>query len=73
MQQYGLQAGDDMVDVVGKHEALMNSEANRAYAEKKILVESLKQEIQILRQRQNIELEDLRKQQNYYEAQIIKY
>ena len=68
MQQYGLVGGDEMIDIVGKHESLMNSETNRAFAEKKIQVESIKQEVSILRQRQNIELEDLRRQQNYYEA-----
>ena len=61
-----------MLDIVSKHEQLLNSEDNRAFAEFKVSVSSLAQEIKILKAKQNIELEDLRNQQNYLEAQIIK-
>jgi hypothetical protein len=61
ISQYG---GVDMkiVDVVAKHEKLLNSEENRAFAEFKVKVSSLAQEIKIMKAKQNISLEDLRNQ-----------
>ena len=67
MAQYGA-VDASMLDIVSKHEKLLNSEENKAYAEFKVNVSSLAQEIKILKAKQNIELEDLRNQQNYLEA-----
>jgi len=50
MAQYGaMDAG--MMDVISKHEKLMNSGENREFAEFKVSVQSMKQEIKIIKAR----------------------
>lgn len=71
MAQYGaMDAG--MMDVISKHEKLMNSDENRAFAEFKVGIQSMKQEIKIIKARQEMELDELRKQQNNLDVQIVK-
>ena len=71
MAQYGaMDAG--MMDVISKHEKLMNSGENRAFAEFKVGIQSMKQEIKIIKARQEMELDELRKQQNNLDVQIVK-
>lgn len=60
MAQYGA-IDANMMDVIGKHDKLMNSEENRAFAEFKVNVQSMQQELNILKARQSIELDELRK------------
>ena len=63
IEQYEIQLADtDIVDVVDKHGKLAQSEENRSFAEFKSSVEAMKQELVIIRARNAIELEDLRKQ-----------
>lgn len=61
MAQYGA-VDANMLDVMSKHEKLMNSEENRAFAEFKVNVQSMAQELKIMKARQAIELDELRKQ-----------
>ena len=61
-----------MMDVISKHEKLMNSGENRAFAEFKVGIQSMKQEIKIIKARQEMELDELRKQQNNLDVQIVK-
>ena len=50
MAQYGAM-DEGMMDVISKHENLMNSDENRAFAEFKVSVQSMKQEIKIIKAR----------------------
>lgn len=48
IEQYEIKLSEsEMVDVIGRHEGLSKSDENRAFAEFKVTVESLKQEIEI--------------------------
>lgn len=60
MAQYGV-VDINMIDVMSKHEKLINSEENRVFAEFKISVTSMKQELKISKAKQEMELEVLRK------------
>ena len=71
MAQYGA-VDANMLDVMSKHEKLMNSDESRAFAEFKVSVQSMGQEIKIIKAKQEMELEVLRKQQNYLDVNIIK-
>ena len=71
MAQYGA-VDANMIDIIGKHEKLLNSEENRAQAEFKVQVSSMKSELKIMKAKQDMELEDLRKQQNFYDVQAVK-
>ena len=71
MAQYGT-VDANMIDIISKHSKLMNSDENRARAEFKVNVQSMGQELKIMKAKQEIELEDLRKQQNYLDVQIVK-
>ena len=61
MAQYGA-VDANMIDIIGKHQKLLNSEENRAQAEFKVRVSSMRSELKIMKAKQDMELEDLRKQ-----------
>ena len=71
MAQYGA-VDVNMIDVMSKHEKLINSEESRAFAEFKVSVTSMRQELSIARAKQEMELEVLRKQQNFLDVNMIK-
>ena len=71
LAQYGV-ADADMVDLLAQHDKLLKSDEGKAIAEMKARVQALESQILIEKQRQDIELESLRRQQNYYDVQIIK-
>jgi hypothetical protein len=50
MAQYGAM-DEGMMDVISKHEKLMNSGENREFAEFKVSVQSMKQEMKIIKAR----------------------
>ena len=62
IQQYEIKLSDnEIVDVLEKYQNLAQSSENRTFAEFKASVESLKQELIIVKARHVIELEDLGK------------
>eukprot|EP00347_Sterkiella_histriomuscorum_P014269 403361529 len=73
IEQYEIKLNDnDVLDVIEKHQYLAKSDENRAFAEFKVQVQSMKQEIDITKVKQDIDLQDLRKQQDYIEMQVAK-
>lgn len=67
MSQYGIE-DKGLADIVSKHEKLLNSEESQQLTEWKIQIESMRSELKILSARQNMELDDMRRQQNFYET-----
>ena len=51
-----------MTDILARHEKLLNSEEGRAHADFKAKVKALESEIKIMKQRQDMELADMRRQ-----------
>jgi len=73
IEQYELKLGQhEIVDVIEKHEKLSKTEENRAFAEFRATVESLKQELEIKKVKQDIDLKDLRTRQDYLEGKVAK-
>ena len=73
IEQYELKLSEsEIIDVIAKHEQLSKNEENRAFAEFKVTATSMKQELEIMRVKQDIELQDLKKQQDYLEMQLAK-
>ena len=62
LAQYDV-AGDDeeMIDLLSKHEKLLNSQEGREFAEFRAKVEALESEIKITKTRRDIDLADMRK------------
>lgn len=57
IEQYELKLGDrEILDVIAKHGQLAQSDENRAFAEFKVTVQSMKQELDIAKVKQDIEL-----------------
>lgn len=71
MAQYGA-IDTSMLDVMSKHEKLINSEESRAFAEFKVSVSAMRQELTITKAKEEMELEVLRKQQDFLDVNIIK-
>ncbi len=68
IEQYEIKLSDnEILNVIEKHEKIAQSDENRNFAEFKVTVQSLKQEIEIARVKQDIELQDLKKQEDYLE------
>ena len=58
-EQYEIKLSDvQMLDVLDRHARLADSEENKAFAERKVLIQSLRQEQEILLFKQQIEIED---------------
>jgi hypothetical protein len=65
-EQYEIKLSDtQMVDVYERFEKLADSEDNRKRAEKRVTVQALKQELQILMLKRTFEEEDFKKQQEW--------
>ena len=62
LAQYGAGDDEEMIDMLSKHEKLLNSEEGRAFAEFRAKVSALESEIKITKARRDMELEDMRKQ-----------
>lgn len=65
-------AGNGLSDILARHEKLLDSEEGRVHADFKAKVQALESELKIMKGRQDIELADLRRQQNYFDVQIVK-
>lgn len=59
-----------MIDVIDKHSKLIDTQDNKALINKKIELQHLKQQQEIILFKQNIETEDLEKQKLWLEARI---
>ena len=59
-----------MLDVLDRHARLADSSESRAFAERKVLIQSLRQEQEILLFKQQIEIEDFQKQKKWLEDRI---
>ena len=58
-EQYEIKLSDvQMLDVLDRHARLADSSESRAFAERKVLIQSLRQEQEILLFKQQIEIED---------------
>ena len=58
-EQYEIKLSDvQMLDVLDRHARLADSEESRAFAERKVLIQSLRQEQEIQLFKQQIEIED---------------
>ena len=64
MAQYG-NVDASMLDVISKHESLLNSQENREFAELKVVIQQLQREMQIMKQRHSIKLDDKKRQEKY--------
>lgn len=71
LAQYGV-ADAEMVDLLAQHDKLLKSDQGKAIAELRAKIQAMESEIKISKARQDIELESLRKQQNYYDVQMVK-
>lgn len=58
-EQYEIKLSDvQMLDVLDRHARLADSNESRAFAERKVLIQSLRQEQEILLFKKQIEIED---------------
>ena len=65
LSQYDVTVSDEaggLADILAGHEKLLNSEEGRAHADFKAKVTALQTEIKIMKQRQDMELADMRRQ-----------
>ena len=70
-EQYEIKLSDvQMLDVLERHQRLADSDESRAFAERKVLIQSLRQEQEILLFKQQIETEDFQKQMKWFEDRI---
>lgn len=70
-EQYEIKLSDvQMMDVLDRHQRIANSDESRAFAERKVLIQSLRQEQEILLFKQQIELEDFQKQKKWFEDRM---
>lgn len=75
LAQYDVTVSDEtggLSDILARHEKLLNSEEGRAHADFRAKVKALESEIKIMKHKQDMELADLRRQQNYFDVQIVK-
>ncbi len=59
-----------MLDVLDRHQKLADSDENRAFAERKVMLHSLRQEQEIQLFKQQIEIEDFQKQKKWLDDRI---
>ena len=58
-EQYEIKLSDvQMLDVMDRHQKIADSEENRSFAERKVLIQSMRQEQSILLFKKQIEEED---------------
>lgn len=70
-EQYEIKLSDvQMLDVLDRHSKLVDSDENRAFAERKVMLNSLRQEQEIQLFKQNIEKEDFEKQIKWLKDRI---
>lgn len=73
-EQYSVKLSDaQMLDVLDQHQKLTDSEENKAFAEEKVRVQSMKQEMEIKMAKIQIEEEDFKKQKDFFDAKISKH
>ncbi len=71
--QYEIKLSEnEVMDVVAKHEQLAKSEENRNFAEFRIQVAAMKQELAILQVKQDMKLKDLKSQQDFLEMETAR-
>ena len=70
-EQYEIKLSDvQMLDVLDRHSRLADTKETRAFAERKVLIQSLRQEQEIMLFKQQIEIEDFQKQKKWLEDRI---
>ena len=71
-EQYEIKLSDvQMLDVLDRHQRLADTEESRAFAERKVYINSLNQELEIVLFKQKIEIEDFQKQKKWLDDRIV--